>query len=48
MRRSKLEAGAASPGDAVGILAIAALEAPTRAARLASGGTATLAAFRRG
>ncbi len=34
--RSKLEAGAASPGDAVGILAIAALEAPTRAARLAA------------
>ncbi|MEO8840970.1 MAG: HEAT repeat domain-containing protein [Kofleriaceae bacterium] len=32
--RSKLEQGAAAPADVVGVLAVAALEAPTRAARL--------------
>jgi HEAT repeat protein len=32
--RSKLEQGAVAPADVVGMLAVAALEAPTRAARL--------------
>src|SRR5882724_1789150 len=32
--RSKLEAGSSSPAEVVGVLAVAALDAPTRAARL--------------